>query len=64
MTKIHAEEITEHGSQETLTQQDLQQDQSIPSKKTSSEIKMMDTITFGANFTPLQWIFTDLLGKI
>ena len=28
------------------------------------EIKMMDTITFAKNFQPMQWIFTDLLGRI
>ena len=28
------------------------------------EIKMMDTITFAEDFQPVQWIFTDLLGKI
>ena len=28
------------------------------------EIKMMDTITFVNGFQPVNWIFTDLLGKI
>ena len=60
--------MTDEDSAETLTQRKttktLDQEQSIPSRSISTEIKMMDTITFGPDFLPLQWIFTDLLGRI
>ena len=36
----------------------------LPPKEAIKEIKMMDTITFEKNFQPMQWIFTDLLGRI
>ena len=58
-------ENTDPGSEETLSQQKSKTPEpSIPSRTLSSEIKMMDTITFGEGFAPLQWIFTDLLGRI
>ena len=60
--------MTDEDSAETLTQRKttktIDQEQSIPSRSISTEIKMMDTITFGSDFSPLQWIFTDLLGRI
>ena len=37
---------------------------SIQTEPNHKEIKMMDTITFVDGFQPVNWIFTDLLGKI